>query len=102
MPEMEAKSGRGSTFGILSLCGVPVAAVAFLGCIGHGSEAGAWAAIGLCWVCLFGSFVCAAVGLARREKPLRPAVVGGLLSFVPAVLFVMGALGSLRYHFWGH
>ncbi len=90
---------RKSLFGILSLVGIPLSILVFVASAGRGSaEFGAWAAIGACWITLFGSFVCAVIGLIRKERPLWPAVIGLIFSIGPGVLFLFGLIQSILYH----
>jgi hypothetical protein len=73
-------------FGVISLLGVVVSIALFA----FGGLLGLLPAIGLSWVLFFVAFVCAVIALFRWEKPIWPALVGGLVSLAPGVLFITG------------
>jgi len=74
-------------FGTISLLGVVVSVAVFaFGFV----LLGVLRAIGWSWVIAFAAFVCAVIALFRWEKPIWPALVGGLVSLTPGVLFISG------------
>jgi hypothetical protein len=90
-------------FGFVSLAGIPASGITFFVVLDRGSSD--WAglgAVGVCWTALFVSFVSAMIGLLRCERPLWPAVVGAVLTSLPALAFLIGALNSIGDHFGYH
>src|SRR5262245_17582230 len=82
-----------SIFGYLSLVGIPCGGVVFIFGLGQGcSDAGLFSAIGFCWIVWVVSFVCGVVGIVRCEKPIWPAVIGSILTAIPAIGFFAGML----------